>query len=231
MWEAERAFFAPSFRVITPDLPGFGEAVRQAVPSIPQMAQAVAEFLDRSGVREPAFIGGLSMGGYVTFEFLRQFPGRVRGLGLFSTRAVPDTEEGRAARFKTAEKIRKEGMGPFSESILPKLLGRSTLESQPEVVRRVKETILRSRPEGVTDALLAMADRRDSADLLGSIRCPTLVLAGNEDAFILVSEAERMASQIPGAELAVIRQAGHLVNLEQPAVFLSVLERFLLSRE
>ena len=76
-----------------------------------------------------------------------------------------------------------------------------------------------------------MADRRDSADLLGSIRCPTLVLAGNEDAFILVSEAERMASQIPGAELAVIRQAGHLVNLEQPAVFLSVLERFLLSRE
>ena len=227
MWEAERTALAPSFHVITPDLPGFGESPRQKTPSIPGMARGVAEFLDCSGVREPVFIGGLSMGGYVAFEFFRQFPERVRGMGLFSTRAVADTPEGRETRLKTVEKIRKEGLGPFSEVVLPKLLGRSTLKSQPEVVLRVKEMILRSRPEGVIDALLAMSDRRDSTDLLGTIRCPAFVVAGEEDSFIPAAEAEAMSAKIPKAELALIRKAGHLVNLEQPAVFQELLKRFL----
>jgi len=227
MWKGQMDSLAQRFRVIAPDLPGFGGSARQAQPSISQMAQEIAGLLDHLKVTEPVFIAGLSMGGYITFEFLRQFPDRVRGLGLFSTRAAADTPEGRENRLKTAQKIHAEGLQTFSKGILPKLLGKTTLESNQACVCQVTGMILANKPEGVADALLAMADRRDSDDLLGSIRIPTLVVAGEEDSFIPPADAEAMATKIPGAELHVIQGAGHLVNLEQPIPFQQVLKKFL----
>ena len=227
MWAAEAAALGKACRVITPDLPGFGRAPRQKEPSIPGMAREAARLLDDLGVREPVVVGGLSMGGYVAFEFLRQYPERVRALALLSTRAAADTPEGRAKRLKTAEDIRAKGLEPFSRAVLPNLVGKTSLSSRPEVCRRVAEMILANTPEGVADALLAMAARRDSGDLLGGIRVPTLAVAGEEDTFIRADETQEMASKIPGSHLEVIAGAGHLVNLEQPAPFLKVLEQFL----
>lgn len=227
MWAAEAAALGEVCRVITPDLPGFGRAARQKEPSIPGMAQEAARLLGRLEIREPVVVGGLSMGGYVAFEFLRQYPERVRALGLFSTRAAADTPEGRAKRLKAAEEIRAKGLEPFSRAVLPNLVGKSTLAARPEVCRRVTEMILTNTPEGVADALLAMAARRDSTELLGAIRVPTLVAAGDEDTFIRVDEARAMQGKIPGSRLEVIPQAGHLVNLEQPARFQEILARFL----
>lgn len=227
MWKGQMAGWGRMVRVIAPDLPGFGGSSRQEKPSIPEMAQEIAKRLDHLEVKEPVVVAGLSIGGYVALEFLRQFSKRVRGLGLFSTRAIPDTREGRENRIKTAQKIRAEGLEPFARAILPKLLGRTTLESKPQVVQEVTRLILANDPDGVADALLAMADRRDSTDLLASISCPTWVVAGAEDSFIPVSEAQGMQAKIPGARLEVIEKAGHLVNLEQPAVFQKTLEEFL----
>ena len=227
MWSAEAARFGEICRLITPDLPGFGRAPRQKEPSILGMAREAARLLDELGIREPAVVGGLSMGGYVAFEFLRQFPERVRALALLSTRASADTQEGRAKRLKGIEEIRAKGLGPFSRAVLPNLVGKTTLTSRPEVGRRVTEMILANSPEGVADALLAMAARRDSTDLLRSIRVPTLVVAGDEDTFIPVSEAQAMAAQILEARLEVVEKAGHLVNLETPSRFQELLERFL----
>lgn len=227
MWEAEIQAISHAARVIAPDLPGFGKSARQTAPSIPEMAHAVAQLLDYLNVKEPAFVGGLSMGGYVAFEFLRNFPSRVRALGLFSTRAAPDTPEGRENRLKTAEKIRAEGLDPFPKAILPKLVGKTTMQSRAAVVDRVTQLILANEPEGVADALLAMAGRRDSADLLPGLSCPALVVAGEEDAFIPISEAEALVRSIPGARLEKIPGAGHLVNLEQPEAFQQVLVNFL----
>ena len=229
MWEMEMELLAQQAWVIAPDLPGFGRSARQSKPSIPSMAQEVAALLDKLNVKEPVFIGGLSMGGYVIFEFFRQFPERVRALGLFSTRAGPDTPDGRENRFKTAEKIKQDGLGSFSKAVLLKLLGKTTLETKPAVIRQVTNLMLANPLEGVADALLAMADRRDSTDLLATIKVPTLVVAGDQDSFIPTSEAEALARQIPGARLEVISRVGHLVNLEQPAAFQQVLERFLAS--
>lgn len=166
------------------------------------------------------------MGGYVAFEFLRIFPSRVRALGLFSTRAAPDTPEGRENRLKTAQKIRAEGLDSLPRAMMPRLVGRTTLESRPAVVERVTQLILANEREGVADALLAMADRRDSSDLLGPITCAALVIAGDEDAFIPISEAQGLARAIPGARLEVIPSAGHLVNLESPEVFQRALAAF-----
>lgn len=227
MWRAELERFAHVGRVIAPDLPGFGKSKRQDAPSISLMASAVAALLDRLSAEEPVILGGLSMGGYVAFEFVRQFPDRVRALGLFATRAAPDTPEARAARVKTAQKIQREGLPALAASILPRLLGRSTLASKPSLVEAVRAAMLSNDPAGVVASLQAMAGRNDSTPLLPSLTCPTLVVSGEEDILIPRAETERLQRCIPGALLDVIPGAGHLVNLEQPGLFHEVVERWL----
>lgn len=230
MWRAELNTLGKLAHVITPDLPGFGRSARQTEPSILRMAEAVAELLEHLGIREPVVVAGLSMGGYVAFEFVRQFPQRVRALGLCSTRAAADTPEQREQRMTTAERIRREGLEPLASSMLTRLLGKTSLASNQALAAAVSRQILANDPHGVAEALLAMAQRGDSTTLLASIACPTLIVAGEEDAFIAPEQAEQMQRQIPQAQLAVIPNAGHLVNLEQPAAFHQALERFLRDR-
>ncbi|HUF61594.1 MAG TPA: alpha/beta fold hydrolase [Verrucomicrobiales bacterium] len=228
MWRPQMRQLSQHGLIVAPDLPGFGESPRQAKPSIPGMAREVAGLLDGLKIQEPAIVCGLSMGGYVTFEFLRQFPERVRALGLFSTRAAADTPEAREGRFKTAEKIRADGLEPFAKSILPKLLGKSSM-SQSNLVEQLTAMILANEPEGVAGALLAMAGRADSTSLLEEIKVPALVAAGEEDSFIPPEESEQMAASIDGAQFSLIKTAGHLINMEDPASFTQALERFVVS--
>lgn len=226
MWKEAVVRFSGRARVIAPDLPGFGGSAPMKEPSIAGMAEGVAGVLDDLGVREPVFLGGLSMGGYVVFEFLRRFPERVRGLGLFSTRAAADTPEGRQKRMKAIAAIESNGMEPFFKATLPNLVGQTTLQARPETVSEVMLMMRAARPRSVTDALRAMAARRDSTDLLEKISCPALVVAGEEDRFIRLEESKGMAQQIPGARFEVIPRAGHLANLEDPGAFYGALERF-----
>lgn len=226
MWVKEREALSRLGQIITPDLPGFGDSPRQKTPSIAEMAKEVALLLDELKVKE-TFIGGLSMGGYVTFEFFRQFPKRVKALGLFSTRASADTPENREKRFRTVEALEKEGIEPFAGKIVENLLGKTTRQSNSAVVREVKQMILTANPEGVKDALRAMADRQDLNHLLGSIHCPTLVIAGDEDSFIPLEESKTMQKKIAGSSFHILPKTGHLANLEQPAACQKILKQFL----
>ena len=227
MWNVERALLSASFRVITPDLPGFGDSPVIHPPTIEGMAKAVWALLDRDGLTAPAIVGGLSMGGYVAFEMLRQAPQRVRGLGLFSTKAAADTPPQRDGRMKLIERIRGEGVSVLLQQSLPKLLGATTHTTRPELVQRVHTEILKNDPQGVIDALQAMADRRDSTDLLASIACPTLIIAGAEDELIPSAQAQEMQQRIRGAQLVILPHAGHLANLEDPPGFQAALTRWL----
>lgn len=183
------------------------------------MAQDVAGLLEQLKITEPVIVAGLSMGGYVAFEFLRQFPQRVRALGLLSTRAAEDSPQQREGRLKLIQQLQARGLEPLMASTLPKLVGRTSTTSRPAVVAEVERLIRAASPDGVIDALRAMAERRDSRPLLPGIRCPTLIVAGDEDALIPMQESQAMAQAIPAARLEIIPQAGHLVNLEQPEAF------------
>ncbi len=219
MWTRDAGHFARAARVITPDLPGFGGSSRQPQPSIPAMAQAVANLLDALEIHEPVILAGLSMGGYVALEVMRQFPQRVKGLGLFSTKAAADSPQQREGRMKLAEQLKANGLEPLVNSSLPKLIGRTSTASRPAVVSQVERLMRTASPDGVIDALYAMAERRDSQSLLSGIRCPTLIIAGDEDTLIPAQESQAMAQAIPGARCEIIPQAGHLVNIEQPEAF------------
>ena len=227
MWLGNRTSLDKSFRLITPDLSGFGKSRGKSAHSIEEMAQDVFFLLEELKIKEPIFLAGLSMGGYVALEFYRKYPERVKGLGLFSTRAGSDTPEIREKRFQGIEKIEKEGLESFLEGNLPKLLGRTTLENHPEMLARLQMIASENSPEGISNALLAIAERRDSTDLLKNIKCPVLVMGGREDLVIPISEAEVLAAQIPNSVLHRFETAGHLLSLEASDEFESVFKNFI----
>jgi len=227
LWTEQVSALSNSYRVITPDLRGLGESdATPGAATMNRMAQDVAALLDQLEISR-AVIGGLSMGGYVALAFYKQFPSRVRGLVLADTRAQADTEEGKQTRAQQAEKALAEGMAGIADSMLPKLLTPETVSKHPEIVKRVRDMMLKTKPEGAAGALLGMAEREDQTSLLAQINCPTLILVGREDPITPAQNSEKMHREIAGSRLVVIDNASHVSNLERTEQFNDELLRFL----
>ena len=94
----------------------------------------------------------------------------------------------------------------------------------------MKALILENSTEGICDTLRAMAGRQDSTELLGTIKCPALVVAGEEDGFVTPEESRAMHAKIPGADFHLMRNTGHLLNLERPQAFETIVSDFLARR-
>ena len=227
LWDEQVNALTNSYRVIVPDLRGFGDSDASAETStMNRMAQDVARLLDHLEISQ-AVIGGLSMGGYVALAFYKQFPSRVRALVLADTRAQADTEEGKQARAQQAEKALAEGMGGIADAMLPKLLTPDTVSKRPEVVKRVRDMMLKTKPDGAAAALHGMAERDDQTQLLSQITVPTLILVGSEDPITPVADSEKMNHGVAGSRLVVLEKASHVSNIEQAEQFNKELERFL----
>jgi len=227
LWNEQVSALSNSYRVITPDLRGHGESdASPGAATMNRMAQDVAALLDHLEISR-AVIGGLSMGGYVALAFYKQFRSRVRAMVLADTRAQADTEEGKQTRHQQAEKALAEGMAGIADSMLPKLLTPDTVSKRPEVVKRVRDMMLKTKPEGAAGALLGMAERDDQTSLLSQISCPTLILVGQEDQITPVKDSEKMHREIAGSRLVVIENAAHVSNLERTEQFNEELTRFL----
>src|SRR3712207_5598421 len=142
MWRAQVQALSDRYRVITPDLRGFGETTAQSdePATMREMAEDVAALRDKLGI-ERFTLGGLSMGGYVAFAFYRHFPLRVRNLILADTRPQADTDEARENRRRQAEQVLSEGMQPVVEAMLPKLLAPETLGVRGQVVQELRAMI------------------------------------------------------------------------------------------
>lgn len=224
MWTEQRSAFR-GWTVLTPSLPGF-DGTPIGPGTMEAFASRVHEFLDEHGV-ERAVIGGLSLGGYVTFAMLRQRPERALGLILADTRCTPDAPEGRDARLRMIDVVESRGPHGVFMSMAPGVMGATTQAARPLVVERVRQLILSQSKAAIEGAIRAMLDRPDSTDLLGAIRVPTLILVGDQDIMTPPSDAERMHAGIPGSELVVLSGAGHLSNMETPYAFNAAVSAFL----
>ncbi|MGE5246049.1 MAG: alpha/beta fold hydrolase [Betaproteobacteria bacterium] len=230
MWEPQLALAGKGWRVIAPQLRGFdGAAGDPPVSSIDDYAGDVVDLLDALHVEE-AVIGGLSMGGYVTFALFRLAPRYFRGMVLADTRPQADSAEVADGRRQMQKLVRAEGASAVADAMLPRLLGVTTRRERPELEQHVRRLIETGSAQAIGGALEAMMSRPDSTPLLGTIRCPVLVVTGAEDMITPPSVAEDMHRAIPGAELAIVAAAGHLSSLEQPAAFTAALARFLAHR-
>jgi len=228
MWSAQVNALQSEYRVITPDLRGFGDTDRFTdAPSIETMADDVAALLDAINLREPIILGGLSMGGYVSLAFARKYPHRLRALILADTRAEADSPEARHNRSASIELVKNQGPAALVEQMLPKLLGERTTKEKPEVLAQVRSIAASQSRPSIIGGLEALRDRPDATAGLGKIRLPTLVLVGSEDSLTPPSVADALAARIAGARKVIISGAGHLANLEQPQLFNHALRSFL----
>ncbi|MFB9831579.1 alpha/beta fold hydrolase [Actinoallomurus acaciae] len=227
MWLAQREGLAARFRVLTPDLRGFGGSpLGGDDPSIDAMADDVAALLDAKNI-DRAIVGGLSMGGYVTLAFCRRHPDRVLGAVLADTKATEDTQAVREARIRTAERLETEGnVSVLLEELLPRLVGPTTMRSRALVYGRVRGLVQSTPPPAAAWAQRAMAARPDSVGALAGFRAPTLVLHGAEDAIMTEDDARTMAEALPNAELITIPGSGHLTAVEQPQLFNDAVTEF-----
>ena len=228
MWRPQLEQVPGGWRFIAPDLRGFGPEGTTPAATMDDFAGGVIAFLDALHL-DKVTLGGLSMGGYVTFAVLRRAPERASAVILADTRAGADSEQGRAGRTKMLETVARSGVSAVVDEMLPKLLGGTTHRTRPEVERRVREIAGRNAPEAVAGAIRAMRDRPDSAPQLSRISVPTLVLVGEEDTLTPPSESEAMRAGIPRARMVDIPRAGHLSNLEAPDEFTAALADFLVA--
>jgi YbgC/YbaW family acyl-CoA thioester hydrolase len=218
------------FRRIAPDLRGMGQSDAPDLGySMSIYAADLAALLDVLGVDE-VVLCGLSMGGYIALEFLRQRRSRVRGLVLMDTRAEADTPEIRRSRDAAAATAKERGAAAIADAMLPKVLAAATLGRRPDMAERLRSLMAGTPVPGIVGALAAMRDREGSEALLETLApIPTLVVVGEADGVTPPAQARAMAAAIPGAKLAIIAGAGHLPPLEQPDATTERLREFLRS--
>jgi pimeloyl-ACP methyl ester carboxylesterase len=228
LWAGQLFGLSDRCRVIAPDLRGFGESPGAAPWSMECFADDVAELMDRLSI-DRAVLGGLSMGGYVAFEFLHRYPDKVHSLILADTRSGADNDETRSKRRDLQAVARTGGAVAVADAQISGMIGKTTRETRQDIVQRMHAMMSSASVEGIVGALEAMMNRRDATPMLPEIEQPVLIVVGEEDALTPVKESRSMHSAIPGSMLEIIPKAGHVSNVEQPIEFNSAMRNFLAS--
>lgn len=215
------------YRLILPDLRGHGDSEAGDGPALmAKHASDIVRLLDAAGVGKAAFVG-CSIGGYILFEFWRRYRARVTAMALCDTRPQADMADARSNRLKSAATVLEQGAEAFLETMIPKLMGRTTIATRPDLIDGARAMMLQMSPEDISQVLGGMAERPDSVADLKTINVPTLVVIGEEDVLSPAADGELMRQNIAGSQLKVIPKAGHYAPWEQPEVVGKILRQFL----
>jgi pimeloyl-ACP methyl ester carboxylesterase len=226
IWEGQLAGLWDRFRVIVPDLPGFGRSKAGKPFTLASIADDVHALLGRIGAL-PCVLGGLSMGGYVALPYVRTFAADLRGLILVDTRAEADSDEAKANRQKMAQLAIEQGATPVAGQMLPRMLDPHNAQIRPDLVIRLRQIMEGCPPATIANACLAMRDREDQVEFLSSIRVPTLLIFGERDAITPPAMGQAMHERIANSRLVVVPHAGHLSPMEQPNAVNEAISQFL----
>ncbi len=225
MWRGQMDL--AGWRVIAPDLAGLGgSSDHNGAPDIADFATDTVALLDHLGLRR-VVVGGLSMGGYAAFAFHHLAAERLRGLILADTRSAADSPAGRVARETMLGIVETKGARGVADEMMPKLVGRTTHESRPDVVAYVRRLVESNSADGIGRAVRRLRDRPDRTPELAAIAVPTLVVVGEEDALTPVDDSRALSAAIADATLTILPGAGHLSNLETPDAFTGAVRTWL----
>jgi 3-oxoadipate enol-lactonase len=215
------------FRVVLPDLRGHGDSgIGEGPATMAKHAADIDRVMDDAEIGRAPLIG-VSIGGYVLFEFWRKHRPRVSALGLCNTKASADAPDARTARLQSANDLLERGTEPFFEGMVTRVLGATTRATRPDLVDGALRMMRKMSPEGVAQVQRGLAERSDSIETLKTIDVPTLILTGDEDTLTGPIEAQFMHRHIRGSEVRVIPKAGHYAAWEQPEGVTRLLRQFL----
>jgi len=225
-WLPAAQALVSGYRLILPDLRGHGDSgVGEGPATMEKHAADLVRILDHAEVGQARF-AGVSIGGYVLFEFWRRYRARVAALALFNTKAPSDSPEAGAVRLRAAADVLERGAESFFESMVPKLLGETSRHSRPDLVDGAMRMMRKMSPESVAQVQRGMAARPDSMPDLKTINVPTLLVTGDEDILSGPPEADLMRQNIPSSQMKIIRRAGHYSPWEQPEEAGQLLRQF-----
>jgi len=224
MWAPQLAALRDRFRVIAPDLRGYGDSpVTPGTVPMAQLAADVGHLLDRNGIATAALVG-LSMGGLVVMELAAARPDRWWAYGFIATTAQRVTGDERAVRLDSAQTMEEQGMRPVAEQMAARLFGPGPSE---KLTQEIMAMMLATNPAGAAAAVRGRAERPDYQPVLKAVTAPALVCAGDHDSYSTAEITGELASCLPDPEVVIMEGVGHLPNLERPDVFNEHLLRFL----
>ena len=227
LWLVAAQVLTSRYRVILPDLRGHGESdVGEGPATMEKHAADLARVLDEAGIGRAVFCG-VSIGGYILFEFWRRYRPRIEALVLCDTCSQGETAESRATRLQSAADVLEHGTEKFVDGMIPRLLGKTTLATRPDLIAGARRMMLKMSPEDIAQVQRGMAERPDSNPILKTIDVPTLILTGEEDTLTTVADGETMRQNIPGSQFKVIAKAGHYAVWERAEEVGKVIRQFI----
>jgi len=227
MWRPQvEPLVAAGYRVITPDLRGYGETPPERFPiRMEKYADDLLALLDALEI-EQAVVGGFSMGGYVLMSLLELHPDRVRAALFLMTRAAADDAAGKQRRKLLADEALELGPQRVAEAFASVLFA-SGASQNSALVEEVRGWMLATPPGSLAAGLLAMRDRKDYVTDLQHFTLPSLVVGAEQDLAIPLGHSVVLDEGLPNSTLKVVSGAGHLGNLEQPEQFNRILIDYL----
>jgi 3-oxoadipate enol-lactonase len=225
MWEPQLAALAAEFRVIAPDLPGYGESpARGETNTMRELADSIVALLDALDVGR-AVVVGLSMGGLIAMELGLNYPERVAGVVLAATTAAPLAPGEADTRRAAAAEMEANGMLTTALEMSARLFGPAA-RRDPAIVGAIFQMMISASPAGAAAALRGRAERPDYSSLLPALSVPALVIAGDQDSYAPQPVIDQLVGSLPEPELVLLEGVGHLPNLEQPGLFNAAVRAF-----
>jgi len=226
MWDDVLPALSSRFRVINVEVRGHGESTAPSAFQLEDLAEDWRAILDAEGVTRASLVG-LSMGGMTAMRFALRYPERVNSMALLDTSADAETRLNRLKYKGLVAIYRRLGFtDSLAKQITPIMFGERTRRSRPELLEKLVTEMRRHDRTQLIRAISAVNGRAD-LDGLESIRVPTRVLVGEDDAATPPHRSEAIARRVPRATLARISGAGHLSAMERPSEVLEALLPFL----
>lgn len=223
VWTRFAEQLSKDFRVISVDLPGFGNS--KSLPenfSVSDAATKTIGLLEQLSIKKCVVIGH-SLGGYVTLAMIKQQASMFSGFGLFHSTAYADSEERKAARNKVVEFVSKNGVPAFIETFIPPLFHD---KANPDIPFAVKMA-LQTKQETLTGYAKAMRDRPDLTSVIQKFNGPILFIAGEKDTVIPPDTLEKQAKLAARPHLHIITKTAHMGMFEKETETLNLIRDFL----
>jgi pimeloyl-ACP methyl ester carboxylesterase len=215
MWKSLSEVLSDEFRIICPDLPGFGKSLLPDNDfSLSEIGDELVSWLKSLGI-DKCIVIGHSLGGYISLEILRKHHDYVKGIGLFNSSAFEDSLDKKENRNQLIEFIHRHGVEPFLKTFVPSLFYPKTAEKHKKTIASIREEGLSIKQESVIKYAVAMRDRGDSVDLLKLYHERILLIAGEFDQNIPLPKSKEMAKILDNENSYIIPNSAHMSLFEQ----------------
>lgn len=227
VWVKQIKELGKEYRVISYDVRGYGLSDPGTKEfSIPQFTEDLIELMNKLNIQKTVLCG-LSLGGYIALHAIIHFPERFSGLILSDTLCTADTPEIIGSRQKLIIEIQQKGVAKFIDKILLSMLLPETIQLNKTALKQLKTVMLQTSAETLCKTLHALCNRSETCSQLDQISVPSLIITGQTDRIALPYSSRLMQMHIAYSQFAIIENAGHLSNIDNPKAFNQQVTQFI----